>query len=119
MEGGSIVETSEYEVDANWKTVAVDHLLSNHTHEEEAGETHHLGVFPGQLLGLHREYVATYRVEPLGPGRTRVERRLLAPAEQRDASALAAGVRDDPQKFLDVIARGYMTGGRLPKSESA
>ena len=115
VEAWSIVETTEYEVDANWKTVAVDHLLSNHTHEEKAGETHHYGVFPGQLLGLHPDYMATYRVEPLGPGRTRVERRLLAPAEEREASAQVAGIRDDPQKFLAAIARGYLAEGRLPE----
>ena len=89
MEGMSVGATRVFEIDANWKTVTVNHLLTNEIYRlgtggQEAGETPHYGVFPGLLLGLHPEYVATYRIEPLEPGRTRVERRRLIPVQAAD-----------------------------------
>jgi phenylpropionate dioxygenase-like ring-hydroxylating dioxygenase large terminal subunit len=101
--------TSEYEIEANWKTVTVNHLLGKDDHGERTGETYHYGVFPGQLLGFHPGYVSTYRIEPLGPGRTRVECRLFT-AGARGPLPPRTGIRDDPQEFIATVARGYVVG---------
>ncbi|HUY98459.1 MAG TPA: aromatic ring-hydroxylating dioxygenase subunit alpha [Verrucomicrobiae bacterium] len=36
-------------------------------------EVHYFGVFPNLLISLHPDYVMTHRLEPLGPGRSRIE----------------------------------------------
>jgi glycine betaine catabolism A len=41
----------------------------------------YLALFPNLLLSLHPDYLMTHRLEPLGPGRTRVECRWLFPPE--------------------------------------
>jgi len=44
-------------------------------------EVYYFGLFPNLLLSLHPDYVMTHRIEPLGPGRTRVECSWLFPPE--------------------------------------
>jgi Rieske 2Fe-2S family protein len=46
----------------------------------------YLGLFPNLLLSLHPDYVMTHRLEPLAPGRTRVECEWIFPAEVADPS---------------------------------
>jgi Rieske 2Fe-2S family protein len=42
-------------------------------------EVHYYNVFPNLLLSLHPDYVMTHRMEPLAPGRTRIECQWLFP----------------------------------------
>jgi glycine betaine catabolism A len=44
-------------------------------------EVYYFGLFPNLLLSLHPDYVMTHRIEPLEPGRTRVECAWLFPPE--------------------------------------
>lgn len=44
-------------------------------------EVHYYGLFPNLLLSLHPDYVMTHRMEPLAPGRTRIECQWLFPPE--------------------------------------
>ncbi len=46
----------------------------------------YLGLIPNLLLSLHSDYVMTHRVEPLGPGRTRIECAWYFPAAEVDPS---------------------------------
>jgi Rieske 2Fe-2S family protein len=47
-------------------------------------EVHYLQVFPSLLLSIHPDYVMTHRLEPLAPGRTRIECAWLFPPEARE-----------------------------------
>jgi Rieske 2Fe-2S family protein len=42
---------------------------------------YYYGLFPTFLVSLHPDYVLTHRLEPLAPGRTRIECQWLFPAE--------------------------------------
>ncbi len=44
-------------------------------------EVFYFGLFPNLLISLHPDYVMTHRIEPLGPGRTKVECQWLFPPE--------------------------------------
>ncbi|MDQ1625003.1 MAG: glycine betaine catabolism [Actinomycetota bacterium] len=44
----------------------------------------YLGLLPNLLLSLHPDYVLTHRLEPLGPGRTRVQCQWFFPAADID-----------------------------------
>ena len=49
--------------------------------EERRRQVLYLGLFPNLLLSLHPDYVMTHRIEPLAPGRSRIECQWLFPAE--------------------------------------
>ncbi len=49
--------------------------------DKQAREVYYLGLFPNLLVSLHPDYVMTHRMEPLSPGRTRVECAWLFPPE--------------------------------------
>jgi Rieske 2Fe-2S family protein len=48
--------------------------------EEQRRQVLYLGLFPNLLLSLHPDYVMTHRIEPLAPGRSRIECQWLFPA---------------------------------------
>jgi Rieske 2Fe-2S family protein len=41
--------------------------------EEQRRQVYYFGLFPNLLISLHPDYVLTHRIEPLSPGRSRVE----------------------------------------------
>ena len=49
--------------------------------DRQAREVYYFGLFPNLLISLHPDYVMTHRMEPLAPGRTRVECAWLFPPE--------------------------------------
>jgi Rieske 2Fe-2S family protein len=65
-------------------------------------EVRYLGLLPNLLLSLHPDYVLTHRLEPLGPGRTRVECTWLFP------NSVASAPGFDPSyavEFWDITNR--------------
>jgi glycine betaine catabolism A len=44
-------------------------------------EVRYVGLFPNLLVSLHPDYVMSHRIEPVGPGRTKVECSWLFPPE--------------------------------------
>jgi Rieske 2Fe-2S family protein len=82
MDGLVPTATRTYEVQANWKTITEHHLADRSVPpapEDGAGEGRTVGSFPNLLLRRDRDVVLGYRLEPLEPGRTRVECRWLSP----------------------------------------
>ncbi len=53
-------------------------------------EVYYFGLFPNLLISLHPDYVMTHRLEPLGPGETRVECTWLFPPEAWDREGFDA-----------------------------
>ena len=49
--------------------------------DRQRREVFYFGLFPNLLISLHPDYVMTHRIEPLGPGGTRVECQWLFPPE--------------------------------------
>jgi Rieske 2Fe-2S family protein len=49
--------------------------------DKQAREVYYFGLFPNLLISLHPDYLMTHRIEPLEPGRTRVECAWLFPPE--------------------------------------
>ena len=47
-------------------------------------EVFYFGLFPNLLLSLHPDYVMTHRIEPLAPGRTKIECQWLFPPEANE-----------------------------------
>jgi phenylpropionate dioxygenase-like ring-hydroxylating dioxygenase large terminal subunit len=52
--------------------------------DKQAREVYYFGLFPNLLISLHPDYVMTHRIEPVHPGRTRVECAWLFPPEARE-----------------------------------
>jgi Rieske 2Fe-2S family protein len=89
---------------------------------KERREVCYVGLFPNLLLTLHPDYVMAHRLEPLGPGETRVECTWLFPPEAGDR------VGFDPAyavKFWDItnhedwaacesVQRGLASRGQRP-----
>lgn len=70
--------------------------------EKKRREVYYFGLFPNLLISLHPDYVMAHRMEPVGPGETRVECLFLFPPE--------AGVLEgfDPSyasEFWDITNR--------------
>ena len=65
-------------------------------------EVYYVGLFPNLLISLHPDYVMTHRLEPLGPGETRVECHWLFPPEVR---SLAEFSPNYAAEFWDVTNR--------------
>ncbi len=63
--------------------------------EEQRRQVLYLGLFPNLLLSLHPDYALTHRIEPLAPGKSRIECQWLFPA----ASVAADGF--DPSWAVD------------------
>lgn len=87
---------------------------------KERREVHYVGLFPNLLLSLHPDYVMAHRLEPLGPGETRVECAWLFPPEARERvgfdPAYAAEFWDITNRedwaACESVQRGLASGGR-------
>jgi Rieske 2Fe-2S family protein len=70
--------------------------------DKQAREVYYLGLFPNLLISLHPDYVMTHRIEPVAPGRTRVECAWLFPAEARQRQDFDPGYASE---FWDITNR--------------
>jgi glycine betaine catabolism A len=70
--------------------------------DEQARQVHYFGLFPNLLLSLHPDYVMTHRIEPLGPGRSKVECQWLFPPEARQRPGFTPGYA---REFWDITNR--------------
>src|SRR5581483_7016573 len=48
---------------------------------QQSRRVHYFAVFPNLLISPHPDYVISHRLEPIAPGRTRIECRTLFPRE--------------------------------------
>jgi glycine betaine catabolism A len=55
--------------------------------EVQRRQVYYFGLFPNLLISLHPDYVLTHRIEPLSPGRSRVECQWLFGPESMDQPA--------------------------------
>jgi Rieske 2Fe-2S family protein len=94
-------------------------------------EVHYYNVFPNLLVSLHPDYVMTHRMEPLAPGRTRIECQWLFPAEALEKPAFKP---DYAVEFWDttnwqdwravesvqrgIESRGYVPGTLTPQEDA-
>jgi len=65
-------------------------------------EVFYFGLFPNLLISLHPDYVMTHRIEPLGPGRTKVECQWLFPPEATERPDFSAAYASE---FWDITNR--------------
>jgi Rieske 2Fe-2S family protein len=65
-------------------------------------EVLYFGLFPNLLISLHPDYVMTHRIEPLGPGRSRIECEWLFPPEALAREGFDASYAAD---FWDITNR--------------
>jgi len=70
--------------------------------DKQAREVYYLGLFPNLLISLHPDYVMTHRLEPLAPGRTRVECAWLFPGEAKERADF---VPTYASEFWDITNR--------------
>jgi Rieske 2Fe-2S family protein len=70
--------------------------------DRRAREVYYFGLFPNLLISLHPDYVLTHRLEPLAPGRTRVECQWLFPPEALDRPDFSP---EYAREFWDVTNR--------------
>jgi Rieske 2Fe-2S family protein len=63
---------------------------------------YYFGLFPNLLISLHPDYVMTHRMEPIAPGRTRVECTWLFPPEARQRPGYDPSYASD---FWDITNR--------------
>ena len=70
--------------------------------DRQAREVYYLGLFPNLLISLHPDYVLTHRLEPLAPGRTRIECQWLFPPEAQDRSDFSP---EYAREFWDITNR--------------
>ncbi len=89
---------------------------------KERREVYYFGLFPNLLLSLHPDYVMAHRMEPLGPGETRVECSWLFPPEAKERtgfdSAYAAEFWDitnrEDWSACESVQRGLASRGQRP-----
>ena len=70
--------------------------------DRQRREVFYFGLFPNLLISLHPDYVMTHRVEPLGPGRTKIECQWLFPPEAKDRPDFSPGYASE---FWDITNR--------------
>jgi Rieske 2Fe-2S family protein len=70
--------------------------------DKQAREVYYFGLFPNLLISLHPDYVMTHRMEPLGPGHTRVECAWLFPPEAIERPGFHPGYAAE---FWDITNR--------------
>jgi len=121
-----VAETHEYEIAANWKTITENyhecyHCPSIHpalcdvTPVDSGQNFAHDGLwvggnmelkdfalFPDLLISLHPDYVMTHRVDPCGPGRTKIECQWLFPPEAYERANFDPGYATE---FWDITNR--------------
>jgi Rieske 2Fe-2S family protein len=59
--------------------------------ERQLRQVYYYGLFPNLLISPHPDYVMTHRIEPLAPGRTRIECQWLFPAEAAEREGFDPG----------------------------
>ena len=69
---------------------------------QQRREVFYFGLFPNLLISLHPDYVMTHRVEPLGPGRTRIECQWLFPPEDKERPDFSPAYASE---FWDITNR--------------
>jgi len=62
----------------------------------------YFGLFPNLLISLHPDYAMTHRIEPLAPGRTKVECQWLFPPEATDRPGFSPAYASE---FWDITNR--------------
>jgi len=70
--------------------------------ERRRREVYYFGLFPNLLISLHPDYVMTHRIEPLGPGRTKVECQWLFPPEATERADFSPAYASE---FWDITNR--------------
>ena len=70
--------------------------------EDQARRVYYFGLFPNLLISLHPDYVMTHQMEPLGPGRTKVECSWLFPPEAREREGFTPAYASE---FRDLTNR--------------
>jgi glycine betaine catabolism A len=65
-------------------------------------EVFYFGLFPNLLISLHPDYVMTHRIEPLGPGRTKIECQWLFPPEAKERPDFSPAYASE---FWDITNR--------------
>ena len=70
--------------------------------EGQRREVFYFGLFPNLLISLHPDYVMTHRIEPLGPGRTKVECQWLFPPEAFERPHFSSAYASE---FWDITNR--------------
>jgi len=70
--------------------------------DDQARRVYYFGLFPNLLISQHPDYVMTHRMEPLGPGRTRVECSWLFPPEAREHEGFTSAYASE---FWDLTNR--------------
>ncbi|MEX0650894.1 MAG: aromatic ring-hydroxylating dioxygenase subunit alpha [Actinomycetota bacterium] len=69
---------------------------------QQRREVFYFGLFPNLLISLHPDYVMTHRIEPLGPGRTRIECQWLFPPEAKERPDFSPAYASE---FWDITNR--------------
>ena len=69
---------------------------------DQRHRVYYFALFPNLLISPHPDYVLSHRIEPLAPGRTRVECRTLFPREVVESRRFDLGYASD---FWDVTNR--------------
>ena len=70
--------------------------------ERQRREVFYFGLFPNLLISLHPDYVMTHRIEPLAPGRTKVECQWLFPPEATERPDFSPAYASE---FWDITNR--------------
>jgi glycine betaine catabolism A len=70
--------------------------------DKQGREVYYFGLVPNLLISLHPDYVMTHRMEPLSPGRTRVECAWLFPPEVTERADFDPGYASE---FWDITNR--------------
>jgi Rieske 2Fe-2S family protein len=65
-------------------------------------EVYYFGLFPNLLLSLHPDYIMTHRLEPLSPGRSKVECQWLFPPEAKERPSFSPAYAAE---FWDITNR--------------
>jgi Rieske 2Fe-2S family protein len=70
--------------------------------DRQRREVFYFGLFPNLLISLHPDYVMTHRIEPLGPGRTKIECQWLFPPEAAEREGFSPAYASE---FWDITNR--------------
>lgn len=92
---------------------------------------YYFGLFPNLLISLHPDYVMTHRIEPLEPGRSRIECRWMFPREVASGDGFDPGYATDFWHLTNgqdwraceavqrgVSSRGYTQGPLSPREDA-
>jgi Rieske 2Fe-2S family protein len=85
-------------------------------------KVHYYGLFPNLLLSFHPDYVMTHRMEPVAPGRTRIECQWLFPPEALEKPGFTPSyavefwdqTNGQDWKAVESVQRGIESRGYRP-----